>query len=1268
MPGTWRSLETQPHFNGGIMLLLTDGRVLCGGDDVSASISGTSGWHTLTPDISGDYLSGEWSPLQAGPGGPGSVAAVLRDGRVFIAGDGTGPLTVGLYDPVAENWQPMDLPAQAGGGLGGWTTMAGAPSCVLPDGRLLLGEPGSARTAIFDPVSGNWTQAGTGGAKRAACAGEGWTLLADGTVLTVECSDGGGSQLYVPGSDAWIDAGSTRSVLPQTCPGDTARTGPAVLLPDGRVFAVGASGNTALYTPPVDPSRAVAWSAGPMLGAGGQSDDILIAADLDGDGQVEVLIANQAEGWTQVRQWDGTAFTPVWMSPSPLDGPAGQWSRGRDSFVAADVDGDGQVEIVIAGYADGRTGLLKWNGASLDLVWMGASPLNGPAKAWSLVEDRLIAADVDGDGRVEVVIASNANGRTGVLKWDGTALALAWSSRIMVNGPAGDWRRGEDSLIAADVDGDGRVEIVIASHADGRTGLLKWDGASFGLVWTSPSLLVGPAGNWRRGRDSFIAADVDGDGRVEIVIASDSDGWTGVLKWDGESLAPVWASPNPLEGPGGSWDRGEDSFVAADVDGDGRVEIVIAAQWGPAAVLKWTGDALALAWTGADQRGGAAGRRQRGLLDTFIVADLDHDGLAEVVVLDNNDGWAGLFKWIDAGLAPVWESTSLNLLFPMRAPASLLPNGNVLFSANLGPPCSDGGPAQFMEFRPQTNSVAVVSASGSGAGCQQGRFLLLPTGQVLLGNSGDPSGQGDMRVYSPDGGPQQTWKPTIDPNSVPQAVAIGASIVIEGTRFNGLSQAVSSGGGAQMATNYPLVRIRHRLTGQVAYCRTSNHATMGVATGSALVSTTVFFPEGLLPGPSELVVVANGVASDPVLIDITNVGLLPVWTSSSQTSGPAGSWRRAGDSLIAADVDGDGQVEIVVAGKADSWTGLLKWHGTALALVWAGSRLPEGPGRGGRHGPDSLVAADVDGDGKVEIVVTGNPDGRIGVLGWNGAALVALWTGPLDGPAGLWRRNRDSLIAADVDGDGQVEIVIASQADGWTGLLKWTGAALDLVWASRSPLGGSAGGWRRGRDSFVAADVDGDGHDEIVIASRTDGSTGLLKWDGAALAIVWASPSLLKGPAGDWRRGKDSLIAADVDGDGQIEIVIASEADGWTGVLKWDGAALVPLWASPSPLVGPAGGWRRGKDSFIAADVDGDGRVEIVIANKSDGWTGLLKWDGAALVPIWASASPLNGPLGNWQRGLLDVFVAADVDHDGSAEAVVASNDDGWAGALKWTR
>ncbi len=66
---------------------------------------------------------------------------------------------------------------------------------------------------------------------------------------------------------------------------------------------------------------------------------------------------------------------------------------------------------------------------------------------------------------------------------------------------------------------------------------------------------------------------------------------------------------------------------------------------------------------------------------------------------------------------------------------------------------------------------------------------------------------------------------------------------------------------------------------------------------------------------------------------------------------------------------------------------------------------------------------------------------------------------------------------------------------------------------------------------------------------------------------------------------------------------------------------------SPSPLAGPAGSWKRhAQDVFTAADVDGDGEVEIVATDNGDGWTGVLKWQGGALVPVWMSPSPLGGP------------------------------------------
>jgi hypothetical protein len=171
---------------------------------------------------------------------------------------------------------------------------------------------------------------------------------------------------------------------------------------------------------------------------------------------------------------------------------------------------------------------------------------------------------------------------------------------------------------------------------------------------------------------------------------------------------------------------------------------------------------------------------------------------------------------------------------------------------------------------------------------------------------------------------------------------------------------------------------------------------------------------------------------------------------------------------------------------------------------------------------------------------------------------------------------------------------------------------------------------------------------------------------GFGLLPVWMSPSPLTAPDGsEWFRGIDAFVAADVDGDGHAEVVIYNNADLWTGVLKWQDGALVPVWMSPSPLHGPAGNWDRGVDGFVAADVDGDHQIEVVIFNDIDRWTGLLKWQDGALSPLWMTPTPLGGPAGDWDRGM-DAFVAADVDGDGHAEVIIYNNADLWTGVLQW--
>jgi hypothetical protein len=173
--------------------------------------------------------------------------------------------------------------------------------------------------------------------------------------------------------------------------------------------------------------------------------------------------------------------------------------------------------------------------------------------------------------------------------------------------------------------------------------------------------------------------------------------------------------------------------------------------------------------------------------------------------------------------------------------AALLPNGNVLVEGDSGTSYEfDGtrltpGPKTF--------------------GC----LMVLPTGEVLVGG-------GITDTYTSSGTYQTSWAPAI--STYPSTVTRGSTYPIYGTQFNGLSQAASFGDELETATNYPLVRITNSSTHHVFYARTHDHSTMGVATGTATVSTNFDVPATMETGASTLEVVANGIPSAAVGVTV----------------------------------------------------------------------------------------------------------------------------------------------------------------------------------------------------------------------------------------------------------------------------------------------------------------------------------------------------------------------------------------------------------------
>lgn len=327
MAGTWKPLGHQPPVSVDTMLLLTDGSVMCHEyEDAGGSI--TPNWYRLVPDAYMNYANGTWHKLTPMPSnaplaqnGPVDAplyfaSAVLRDGRVFVAGGeynvsgaaGVDVLACSIYDPVADSWSSVPVPT-------GWTNIGDAPTCVLPDGKVLMGNINTVETAIFDPVSRTWTP---GAHKHDTSSEESWTLLPDGTIIVAEVNNHPHAEKYLIANNQWIHAGSTPPghdlVLNE--PGVSIEVGPAVLMPDGRVFCAGATGHTAVYLPPLNPTQPGTWIPGPDFPVSGGK--LMRAFDAPAcllpNGSVLCAVGPYKAGWsgppTHFFEFDGAHLHP----------------------------------------------------------------------------------------------------------------------------------------------------------------------------------------------------------------------------------------------------------------------------------------------------------------------------------------------------------------------------------------------------------------------------------------------------------------------------------------------------------------------------------------------------------------------------------------------------------------------------------------------------------------------------------------------------------------------------------------------------------------------------------------------------------------------------------------------------------------------------------------------------------------------------------------------------------------------------------------------
>jgi FG-GAP-like repeat/FG-GAP repeat len=408
---------------------------------------------------------------------------------------------------------------------------------------------------------------------------------------------------------------------------------------------------------------------------------------------------------------------------------------------------------------------------------------------------------------------------------------------------------------------------------------------------------------------------------------------------------------------------------------------------------------------------------------------------------------------------------------------------------------------------------------------------------------------------------------------------------------------------------------------------------------------------------------------------------VPVQAQSSGRFAPSvvyttDGWSPA--SVAIADVNGDGKPDLVVSNTCANTvacgniniTSCVGCDGTVAVLMGVGDGTFQPPvtyGSGG-YGPATVVIADVNGDGKPDVIVAnqcvpptppsvepcnGNNllPGSLGVLLGNGDGTFQTAVAyPSVGSFG------GALAVADVNGDGKPDAVLGIQCNSTSACSGHSQVAILLGNGDgtfRSPVTYDAGGYAD--QSIAIQDVNGDGYPDIVTANQC--STWSCPDTGVAGVLLGNGDGTFRSAMSYHSSGTASSIAiADVNGDGKPDLVLGNFCQ--SGFCSNAGVTADVLLGNGDGTFRTAVTYASvgfGAAFVTATDVDGDGKVDLIVAASCDdavcdnkGTVSFLTGNGDGTF-----RSPVNYSSGG---SSVSFVAAADLNGDSAPEIVVLNS------------
>jgi trimeric autotransporter adhesin len=741
---------------------------------------------------------------------------------------------------------------------------------------------------------------------------------------------------------------------------------------------------------------------------------------------------------------------------------------GSYSVTVSDVNGDGKPDLIVTNVLVNTVSVLLNTTAPV-----AATPSFAAQQTFATGSSpsSVTVADVNGDGKPDLIVADG----DGVLVLLNTTAPGAATPSFATHLPFATGN-GPSSVTVADVNGDGKPDLIVANLNDSTLSVLLNNtvpGAATPSFATQQTFATGSM------PISVTAADVNGDGKPDLIVANSYGNTVSVLL---NTAAPGAATPSFATQQTFATGQYPYSVTAADVNGDGKSDLIVAnAQVDTVSVLLNTTTPGAATPSFATQKTFATGSDPH----SVKVADVNGDGKPDLIVANDGGYPTGNTVW-----------ALLNTTAPGAATPSFAAQQS--FATGSGP-----------------SSVTVADVNGDGKPDLIETNWFDKTVSVLLNTTAPPSAIlnfAGQQIFTTGSHPYYVTTVDLNGDGKPDLIAANCC-------FN---NAVS----VQLNTTPP------------GAATPSFAAQQSFGAGANFISVTAADVNG--DGIPDLIVTdAASTGSVLVLLNTTARGASTL-SFAAQESFATGAFPY---SVTTADVNGDGKPDLVVANDGDNTVSVL------LNTTTAGATTPTFATQqtfATGTSPYAVTVADVNGDGKPDLIVANFASNTASVLLNSTApgAAVLSFAAQQTFAAGA---NPTFVKAVDINGDGKLDLIVSNYGSGGTGntisvLLNTTSpGAVTMSFAAQQTFGVGSG-----PISVTASDLDGDGKPDLIVANAQASNVSVLlntTTPGATSASFNTQQPFATGSL------PYSVVATDLNGDGKPDLIVANDGGQTISVL-----------------------------------------------------------------------------------------------------------------------